>query len=173
MEWWYKYMIDYREGGQVVKHVYAFKSQRVKDNWLRTLRFAKTKIGKDITTYCLEWFLGVTNLIRCIASPNGLTWYLSSDQYEEEESVVVHDRRLPLYLSNHRIAEVEESASVSNTISDDSNISMSLRMHMHLCVFVHVSTKHQVILSSSEKMSHCFHPLSIIRNVWVTNGFCR
>ena len=40
-------MIGYREGGQVVKHVYAFKSQRVKDNWLRTLRFARTKLGKD------------------------------------------------------------------------------------------------------------------------------
>ena len=40
-------MIGHREGGQVVKHVYAFKSQRVKDNWLRTLRFARTKLGKD------------------------------------------------------------------------------------------------------------------------------
>ena len=40
-------MIGHREGGQVVKHVYAFKSQRVKDNWLRTLRFARSKLGKD------------------------------------------------------------------------------------------------------------------------------
>ena len=35
-----------REGGMIVKHVYAFSSQRVKDNWLRTLRFAGTKLGK-------------------------------------------------------------------------------------------------------------------------------
>ena len=48
-----------------------------------------------------------------VASPNGLTWYLSSDQFEEEESVVVHDRRLPLYLNSHRIVEVGESFSVS------------------------------------------------------------
>ena len=52
-------------------------------------------------------------LVVAIASPNGLTWYLSSDQYEEEESVVVHDRRMPLYLNSHRIVEVEETISVS------------------------------------------------------------
>jgi len=43
---WSNDVSDYREGGQIVKHVYAFKSQRVKDNWLRTLRFARTKLGK-------------------------------------------------------------------------------------------------------------------------------
>ena len=77
-----------------------------------------------------------------IASPNGLTWYLSSDQYEEEESVVVHDRRLPLYLSNHRIVEVEESASVSNTISDDS---LSLCVCACVCVVIFEVQRHQVI----------------------------
>ena len=47
-------------------------------------------------------------VVACFtASPNGLTWYLSSDQFEEEESVVVHDRRLPLYLSSHKISEVK------------------------------------------------------------------
>ena len=49
-----------------------------------------------------------------IASPNGLTWYLSLDQFEEEESVVVHDRRLPLYLNSHKIEDVTESISVSS-----------------------------------------------------------
>ena len=47
------------------------------------------------------------------ASPNGLTWYLSLDQFEEEESVVVHDRRLPLYLCSHKISEVKDGYTVS------------------------------------------------------------
>ena len=106
-------MIGYREGGQVVKHVYAFKSQRVKDNWLRTLRFARTKLCKDKINATRHQSLKYYWLfLVAIASPNGLTWYLSSDQYEEEESVVVHDRRLPLYLSSHRIPEVHENISV-------------------------------------------------------------
>ena len=52
-------------------------------------------------------------VVFTIASPNGLTWYLSSDQFEEEESVVVHDRRLPLYLNSHKISEVKDGYTVS------------------------------------------------------------
>jgi len=46
------YVFLFRDGGTIVKHVYAFSSQRVKDNWLRTLRFAGTKLGKCLFSVC-------------------------------------------------------------------------------------------------------------------------
>ena len=131
-------MIGYREGGQVVKHVYAFKSQRVKDNWLRTLRFARTKLGKLLVFQAGLTISGNHKsywlFLIAIASPNGLTWYLSSDQFEEEESVVVHDRRLPLYLSSHRILEVEENNSVSRQLSFVNSLCLALlSYHGSMC----------------------------------------
>ena len=44
----------HRDGTQMVHHTYVFESEKAKQNWLSTLRYAKLKMSESHKIVCLH-----------------------------------------------------------------------------------------------------------------------